>query len=150
MHLGVPQLARLVERACDYLVPPGVVERDRIHDVSVPVERQKLVPRRGVPYLPTREVTKKRGRGIVFIPPATSPLARTVYMMDARIGSKSASRLRCFDACTDRNMTIVTVPCMRSTISAGCPLCTNFSAGNPTPFSLGGRLYLQKPSWCVG
>lgn len=63
MHLGVPQLARLIKGAGDDLVPPGVVERDRVHHVSVSVERQKLVPRRGVPYLPTSGETKYNEEG---------------------------------------------------------------------------------------
>lgn len=117
MHLGVPQLARLIERTCDDLVSPGVVKRDRIHDVSVPVERQKLVPRRGVPYLPAHEVNNiKKGKGVRF------HSASHIHIMGARFGSNSGLCLGCLDAWTGRNMTIITVACMRSTISAGCPL----------------------------
>lgn len=50
-HLGVPQLASLVERAGNDFVPPRVVEGDRVDDVAMSVQRQQLVPRAGVPNL---------------------------------------------------------------------------------------------------
>ena len=50
-YLGVPKLARLVERSGDDLVAPGIVERNRVNDVAVPVESQQLVPRGGFPNL---------------------------------------------------------------------------------------------------
>lgn len=51
LHLGIPQLASLVEGTGDDLVPPGIVERDRVHHVAVPVQSQQLVPGSGVPHL---------------------------------------------------------------------------------------------------
>ena len=84
MYLGVPQLARLIERARDDLVSPRVVERDRVHDVSVPVEGQKRVPRRGIPYLPASDETNfNREPGVTFSlrqPPAYWPCAHCVCM----------------------------------------------------------------------
>lgn len=50
-HLGIPQLASLVEGTGDDLVPPGVVECDGVHDVAVPVQRKQFVPCGGVPHL---------------------------------------------------------------------------------------------------
>lgn len=50
-NLGIPQLASLVEGAGDDLVPPGVVERDRVHHVAVPIQCQQFVSGRGVPHL---------------------------------------------------------------------------------------------------
>lgn len=50
-NLRVPKLARLVKGTRDDLVPPRIVEGNRVHDVAVPVKRQQLVPCAGVPYL---------------------------------------------------------------------------------------------------
>lgn len=91
-HLGVPQLARLIERARDDLISPGVVERDRIHHVSVPVERQKLVSRRSVPYLTTRgEANDNRGGEVPCLfrqPPALCP--RTYVLVLVRVAACAA------------------------------------------------------------
>ena len=47
----IPQLAGFVERACDYLVPIGIVESNRIYDIFVAFQCEKLLAGLRVPHL---------------------------------------------------------------------------------------------------
>lgn len=57
--LGIPQLARLVERAGNDLITIGIVERDRVNDVPVSLERVQFVSGDCVPDLARAIVTTR-------------------------------------------------------------------------------------------
>lgn len=55
--LRIPQLTSLVKRSSDDLIAVGIVEGYCIHDVSVALEGQQLIPSNGVPNFACSVVT---------------------------------------------------------------------------------------------
>ena len=56
-RLRVPQLARLIERTSNDLIPIRIVECNRVHNIPMPLESQQLITSNGIPHLACTIIT---------------------------------------------------------------------------------------------